>query len=668
MRRRIRRWLYRALMALRPKPELEPTVKYLTERLNALASRDDSGLRAYMERVSELAEARQMAGSGPWGIGPRALEESDRIIRAAHESWDGRVQKLRETMALSAQGAFGDIELALQNVEWRREVQLTWLEFSRWGIQQIILITRLNYVKNPVIRRLIDVCAQYVFARGVEVSCTDPDANDVLKDFLKRNVRTLGQNALVNLERQKDYDGNIFFVLFADTLDTGEVDIRTIDATEINEIVSNPDDADTPWFYKRVWTAKSFNAAEGNVASETKTAWYPALNYDPDDKPPAIGGYEVRWAARILHRKTGGVAKWTFGCPRIYPALDWAKEARRYLEACASTSQSLAQIAMTLTTKGGQQALEGAKQQLQTTVGPSAAIWDTNPTAVGGSIFASGPGTKLEAFKQAGAGQDPERVRRFLLMCCMVKGVPETFLGDVSTGNLATATSLDRPTETGFVCAQEEWREDLVTIAQFVLETSLGAASGKLREAFERRQLDCGCVRIQEAARELRPSRRWAYAEAVGKKGPSETQIDIKCDFPAIREGDIPNLVKACVEAMTLDNKAGQIIGIDEKEGVRQLYRYLDIDNGDEMAERQYPEKGALKYDPNRLTAPLPPPIQKPKPAAGGLPQAAPNQVPDAADDASEDARLPKSVQEAVARVQRALNLYEASNADHTRG
>ena len=38
----------------------------------------------------------------------------------------------------------------------------------------------------------------------------------------------------------------------------------------------------------------------------------------------------------------------------------------------------------------GQQALQGAKQQLSTTVGPSGSIWDQNPTAVNASIFAAG--------------------------------------------------------------------------------------------------------------------------------------------------------------------------------------------------------------------------------------------------------------------------------------
>jgi hypothetical protein len=131
---------------------------------------------------------------------------------------------------------------------------------------------------------------------------------------------------------------------------------------------------------------------------------------------------------------------------------------------------------MTITTKGGQQAIEGLKQQLATTVGPSAALWDTNPTPVNASTFVSGPGTELQFMNQSGKGGDPEEVRQFKLMSTMCVGVPETFLSDVSTGNLATATTLDRPTELVFLERQEAWREDLVVISKYVLGISAGTS------------------------------------------------------------------------------------------------------------------------------------------------------------------------------------------------
>lgn len=576
MRRRLSGWLADVYRSLQPAPnyreEYRATAGALAE-LQAQKAREEA---EYNELHAELEEAQQMCGSGPWLIAERR-----------GTGGPGGRTGLRESTPLDSQGAYGDIELALQNVEWRRQVNLSWLEFSRWGIQQIILISRLYYLKNPICRRLVDVCAAYVFARGVEVTTNDDASNDTLKEFFERNKIVMGQNALVAQERSKDTDGNLFWVFFADKANKGLTSIRTIDATEIADIVCDPDDTDTPWFYRRTWDQRTFDTTEALTAVKTQTAWYPALGYDPPDKIPTINRIPVFWDRPILHRQTGAVAKWHFGCPRIYPMLDWAREARRFLEACASVRQSLSQFALTLTTKGGQQALEGVKAQMSTTVGPTSQIWDQNPPAGRGSTFASGPGTKLEAFKTAGAGFSPEDVRQYKLMCCMVKGVPETFLADVSTGNLATATSLDRPTETAFLELQESWREDLATIATYVLQVSKGAPSGALRET--RRDFP-----IREAKRITRKDGRRVY-EAMQ---PSEESgdIEIQVNFPNIREGDVPALVSSTVESMTLGNKMGEVVGIDTKAGVRLLYDYLGVEDGDALVEEQYPE-GTYEVD-----------------------------------------------------------------------
>ena len=583
--------------------EAQAREKFLTEKLAEIAEHEATreADRAFHSMVDDLVEARALAGAGPWRVGPAALKATEKLVTALREG----PTKLREDFTGNAQGAYGDIELALMTIDWRREINFSVLQFSRWGIQQIILVCRLYWLKNPIVRRLVNVVAAYVFARGVEVTTSDETANDVWKDFCERNRQVMGQVALVQQQRSKATDGNLFWCFFPDKTDTGKVSSRMIDATEINEIRSNPDDCDEPWFYMRCWVQASWDPKTNVVDNVTRYAWYPAMGYE-GDIPETIGAHPVIKDAVIYHRKCGYVGKWTFGCPEIFSAIDWAKEARRYLEACASVAQQLAQIALTLTTKGGQQALTGAKQQLGTTVGPPFPGWDTNPPAVAGGIFAAGTGTKLEAFKTQGAGCDPEKVRQYKLMCAMVAGVPETFLGDVSTGNLATATTLDRPTETVFLERQEEWREDLTIICKFVLRVSAGAANGKLQEAGR-------SLSIVECARKRGAAPSVIY-EAFKKKPDT---IEIQVNFPAIREGDMPARVNAIVAAMTLGNKAGQIIGIDEKVGVTELYRELGIEDGDEIAESQYNSTGKDKYDPNRAEEILPAPIEKPKPVGG---------------------------------------------------
>src|SRR5579859_7721486 len=591
------RWLRSFLRRLAIRFDPNTRRAFEDQKRVALASQalDESALREsryraeYIERASELIEAKQMSGTGPWLV---------------HES---RAQvnkpgKFRETNPITSTGATADISLMLEN--------LAWLEFSRWGIQQIILISRLYYIKNPMIQRGINVAADYVFARGVEVSSDDETANETITDFFERNKSVLGSTALVGLEKRQYYDGQVFFRFFPDKTDKGLVTIRTIDATEIQDVLTDPDDTDEPRYYRRVWSQRNYDPT-GQVTIDKQESWYPALNYEPEgaDKLEQINGIPVEWDSPVYHMRGGvGVSKWHFDVPRVYAALDWAKTATKWLGWCATIKAALSQFAMTLTTKGGLQAVAGAKQQLETTVNTGANIWDTNPSATAGSIFASGPGTVLAPFNTKGAGGDPSEVKEYRNMVGQVLGIPPTWLGDLETANLATATTLDRPTETGFLGKQEIWREFFIIAATYVLGISKGAPSGKLRESVGE-----GEVEIQEAPRRRLRTGRWVYAKEA-KSTPAK--ILVRAEFPAIREGDIPNMVRAVAEAMTLNNKGGQIIGIDAREGIRLLYQLFDVDNPDELLEAMFPD-----YDPDRTVEDIPAPIGKALPNPGGEPQ-----------------------------------------------
>jgi hypothetical protein len=635
VKRFLRALLIRWTRALTPPPVTNYAAEnhVLKELLRRLSPDESTNFYRFREMASELIEARMMCGGGPsmCSPGPEMLTEANHAMVRIQEA---ALKGLRETVPVSGVGAFGDIELALQNIDWRREINMSWLEFSRWGIQQIILISRLYYIKQPLMRRAIDVVAAYVFGRGVEISSTDDDANDVLNEFFERNRGTFGPTAMVASQRAKSMDGNLFWVFFADTTDKGLVDARRLDATEIQEIASDPDDSDKEQFFKRTWTQRVFNPVTGSYETKPQTCWYPALGFDPPIKPLTIGTDPVHWGRPVLHRKHGAVAKWSFGCPEGYPALEWIKTAARYMQSCATLAASHAQIAWDVTTKGGQAAIEGTKQQIQTQVNaqPGSQIWDNNPTPVNASMLVKGPGSEWKMVNSRGQGLDPKEGLTYNVYVGNVFGIPPTWLGDMETSNLSTATTLDRPTELGMRCRQTEWEDDLTVIAKFVLEVSAGAASGKLREALRARSIEkVVCI---EAPRKTLPNGLRVYDEAAK---PKDDEIHVRVTFPAIREGDMPAIIGAIVASMTLDNKGGQIVGIDEREGVRLLYETLGVEEPEEILDEQYPlsangVKGTVgytpKYDPNRTKTPLPPPIGKALPNPGGQPQLPGGQQP----------------------------------------
>jgi hypothetical protein len=291
--------------------------------------------------------------------------------------------------------------------------------------------------------------------------------------------------------------------------------------------------------------------------------------------------------------------------------------------------------------------------QMGSTVGPTAPIWDTNPPAVAGGTFASGTGTKLEAFKSGGAGGSASDVKEFRNMVACVLEIPPTWLGDMETSNLSTATTLDRPTELGFLTKQEEWQEDLVVMGRYQLQMSAAAVNGKLREAYGP---GVNAIEICEAPRRMKDC-HWVYEASKKQNG---AVIEVLCTFPAIREGDRKENVDALVESLTLGNKGGLVVGIDEKEGVRALYKANGIDNGDDIVEEQYP---SATYDPERSQEIEPAPVSnKPPYPAPGQTEVKPDQPQPQPGAPMVVKPKSKSGKEAVSRLLAALQMRETDD------
>jgi len=506
-------------------------------------------------RAAEYAEALAMSGSGPWGQNPHAMPARE---SKSTSDLPGQVA-LKERM--------WDLELALEDQGWKREQSQSQLEFSRWGIQQIILICRLYRIKNPLIQRGILVSSFYVFGRDFEVSSPDKDTNDVIKAFFEdpRNQKEIGLKAVTEKEGTLYTDGNIFWCLFTGI--NGEVLVRSIDAVEIMEIISDPDDSSVTRYYHRGWVQMGFNEKTGQQTQEFKEAWYVDEAYEPAVPLDQINGKPVMRDpsgdyVRIIQMKDGGLPKWHFGVPRAYAAIDWARAYKQRLEDYASITRALSRFAWDVKTKGGAPAIAALKGTFATTLVNDGSMIEQNPPPVTGSSFISGPNETVTPVKTAGVTPSPEEGRRLAHMVYMVFGLGEHFFADISTGNLATATSLDRPTELKFKHDQEIWKEFFTRLARFVAARNARSITGKLRES-------------------------------VAAKNK---QVEINVDFPPIIEGDIPLLSKSIVEA-TWNGRSGEVIGMDEKAAVLLLLRLHDVPNPDDLIELMYPSD---EYKENR--------------------------------------------------------------------
>ncbi len=492
------------------------------------------------------------------------------VLQEALQQRDDTLELFQERLA--------ELELALEDAGWWRMVANE-QEFSRDSLRQISQLSRIMAIKNPLVKRGLTVQGHYVWGQGMMVRAVADAVNDVVKAFFedpKNQVELTGEQARLDKDRELATDGNLFFVFFVHP-STGRVRLRTIPLVQVDEIICNPEDAKEPWYYKRSWTEQVLDMATGTQTPKQRTAYYPDWQYRPAKRVQTIGGHSVHWSTPVYHVKTGGFSDWKFGLSEVYASIDWARAYKEFLEDWASITRAYSRFAWKQKTTGGRQGVQAARNRIGTTLANGGAR-ETNPPPGVGSVWIGAEGQDLEPIKTAGAAVKAEDGRRMLLMVAAALNLPETFFGDVSVGTLATATSLDRPTELAMKSRQTLWGSIFGNILGFVLFCAVKAINGPLR--------GLGTVMIDPVTRD----------ETVTWTNPDDAHLDI--DFPPLVAAN----VKERMEAIGL---GAPHIPDYELLG-RLVLTTLGEDDIDEVLAAMFEEDGTPKRPPASM-APAPP-------------------------------------------------------------
>lgn len=452
------------------------------------------------------------------------------------------------------------------------------LEFSRGFVSDIMRLARIMYLKNPLINRGVRVKADYVFGRAVQISAPDEEINIVIQTFLddeRNQTEFSSHSSRIQREIELQTDGNIFYALLPNA-ETGRVRVRTLPANEVTDIITDPNDRHTPWYYKREWIERTIDMATGEARETRRIAYYRDWRYKPDAERRTIGSAEVISGVYVYHVKTGGFSDWKFGVSELYAALDWAKAYKGFLENWATIVAAYARFAFKVTTTGGKQGAINARKKLETRLGATGeGAIDRNPAPTTGSVFVAPEGNDIAPIRTSGATTAAEDGRRLLLMVAAAFGLPETFFGDVSVGTLATATSLDRPTELMLSNRQQLWRDIYIDILRFVVEWAVKAPNGALR----------GIATIAQ--------NEYGETELLFADGPPKIVVD----FPSVLERDIEATIRAITMGTTLDGKDPKIVP-DLKYIAKMVLTTLGEADIDETLDRLFPTEESTRPQP----------------------------------------------------------------------
>jgi hypothetical protein len=483
---------------------------------------------------------------------------------------------LTESDPAELQEQLRTLEFMLDSLEWRAIGSQAEQEFSRAGLRNISQLARVMFLKNPLINRGVNVKRFYVWGQGWTIRAQDEQIQAVIDDFLydQKNDDAFGSHeARMGLEQELQIDGNLFFCFFVNSI-TGKIRIRTISFEQIEDVYYNPDDGKEPWYYRRSWGQSTLDTTNGVVEQKMQTAYYPDWRYNPVNKPKTIAGYPVNWSSPLYHVKVGGFGNWKFGVSEVYAAIDWARAYKAFLEDWASIVRAYRKFAFQLTAPSNQ-AVAAVKSKLTTSIPGLDQL--AQPPPLTASTFVATDGYKLDAVKTQGATVSADDGRRMLLMAAAVLGLPETFFGDASVGTLATAQSLDRPTELMMIDRQTLWRDMTLNIIEFVQLWAVKAAQGELTTM--------GHVETVIEDGQICEDVVWNDGVDGG----------VSVYFPPIVQHDIPAIVNATVQAATL-GAAGTLAGtIDLPTLSRILLNELGVPDADEIVERLFPDGTATQ-------------------------------------------------------------------------
>lgn len=506
------------------------------------------------------------------------LEVMDRIaggeissMREAVDEYGTRLAQEVDTNEMLVE-RLAELELALDDSGWQKLGSDSDKQFTRAALKTINKTARLYWLKNPLIKRAVYTQTAYVFGQGMEINAVDDTVSEVVDAFIndqKNQTELTSHQARMMKETELQLLGNIFFVFFVNEYD-GTVRVRTIPEDEIERVITNPEDSKEPRYYLRVWR---YADSVGSMNTKEKRMLYPDYRYNPKDVAEyvVIDGQSVPVAReQVYHIKVNCLSDMDFGVSELYAAIDWAKAYKEFLEDWATLVKALSKFAWRAVSKTGKKGVDAIKSRLDSTISSGDLVDRNNPPAVG-SFLITGQGTDISPINKTGTTTSVDDGRRMLLMVSAATGIFEHYFGDPSTGNLATAQSMERPMELMFKDRQTLWADVYIDILQYVIDQSIMAPSGRIN----------GSTRYN------------IYGEREVVIGDNEDgePIDrtVEITFPDILEKDIASKVEAIVNAATLagNQPAGTF---DMPTVTRMLATALGIHDIEPMISRLFPD------------------------------------------------------------------------------
>jgi len=344
-------------------------------------------------------------------------------------------EMLRESYTSMAQAV-----LAFDDAGWNPSGLVTERGFTLTQIKEIAKKARQTSEGNPLLKRGSALRTSYIFGRGIHFNEQPPRVKRLMELQQNQDVLFSPEAQVIN-ERSHFTDGQ-FFVLGNVTTKA----FQRIPFDQITAVVTNPDDDEDIWYYRRTWTRRSSNLLGSGISDEILNVWYPADTYNPAsgrfvariDNHPVDTGFKM-FASRV-NRRAGSI----WGVADAFPALPWAHAYNEYLKDGSRMLKALSMFAWQLKSK--------------TRAGATSAAAAIATPATSGSTAVVGNDMELSSLPRASAVDLTDGRPLGSMVASALEVSVVALLSDPGTsGAYGTAQTLDIPTIKAMEARQHVW-------------------------------------------------------------------------------------------------------------------------------------------------------------------------------------------------------------------
>ena len=343
---------------------------------------------------------------------------------------------LRESYASMAQAV-----LAFDDAGWNQISSTTGEDgFAMQELKDASKRIREMAEGNPLLKRGSALRTSYVFGKGVSFGILPTRFQRMIDNQKNQDVLFSSEAQTIN-ERSHFTDGQ-FFVL-------GDVATKTfqrIPFTEISGVVTNPDDPEDIWYYRRTWTRKTQELSGTSTTDEILNVWYPADTYTPANGRyiSKIGVYSVNAKYRMFASRVNRRAGRIWGTPDAMPAVPWAHAYNEFLKDGSRMLKALSMFAWQLKSK--------------TKAGVTNAAAAIATPGAAGSTAVLGADMELSSMPRAGSVDLTDGRPLGSMVASALEVSVVALLSDPGTsGAYGTAQTLDVPTLKAMEARQAIW-------------------------------------------------------------------------------------------------------------------------------------------------------------------------------------------------------------------